>query len=110
MRTCCQAQNLFLTSDHTCQSRRQGQPEQAGRICKARLGRVVRRRTCSSLAITHVNPEDRANLNKLVESVKTNFNDRFEEIRRHWGGGILGAKSQARLTKLERVRAKEIAR
>merc|ERR1712121_374607 len=76
---------------------------------KARLGRVVRRRTCSSLAITHVNPEDRANLNKLVESVKTNFNDRFEEIRRHWGGGILGAKSQARLTKLERVRAKEIA-
>merc|ERR1712121_238946 len=48
---------------------------------KARLGRVVRRRTCSSLAITHVNPEDRANLNKLVESVKTNFNDRFEEIR-----------------------------
>merc|ERR1712025_1279480 len=41
---------------------------------KARLGRVVHRKTATSLAITQVNPEDRPGLNKLVESIKTNFN------------------------------------
>ena len=30
------------------------------------------------------------------------------QIRRHWGGGILGAKSQARIAKLEKAKAKEI--
>merc|ERR1712025_1244874 len=51
---------------------------------KARLGRVVSRKTCTSLAITNVNPEDRPSLNKLIEAVKNNFNDRFEELRKHW--------------------------
>ncbi|KAF8797256.1 60S ribosomal protein L7a like protein [Argiope bruennichi] len=76
---------------------------------KSRLGRVVGRKTCTCLALSGVNPEDRNNLNKLVESVKTNFNERAEEIRRHWGGGILGAKSAARINKIEKARAKEQA-
>merc|ERR1739844_744028 len=38
---------------------------------KARLGRVVRRKTTSSLAITNVESSDRSALNKLVETVKT---------------------------------------
>ncbi|GIY66463.1 60S ribosomal protein L7a [Caerostris darwini] len=76
---------------------------------KSRLGSLVRRKTCTAVAITAVNPEDRNNLNKLTETVMTNFNDRAEEIRRHWGGGILGAKSAARLNKIEKARAKEQA-
>merc|ERR1711983_761809 len=57
---------------------------------KARLGRVVRRKTCSCLAIAQANAEDRSSMNKLVEAVKTNYNERAEEIKRHWGGSSLG--------------------
>jgi large subunit ribosomal protein L7Ae len=75
---------------------------------KARLGRVVRRKTVTCLALTTVNTEDRSGLNKLIDAVKTNFNERFDEIRRHWGGGVMGAKSQARINKIEKAKAKEL--
>lgn len=31
------------------------------------------------------------------------------KIRRHWGGGIMGPKSTARIAKLEKAKAKELA-
>lgn len=77
---------------------------------KARLGMVVHRKTATCLAFTQVNPEDKSSLNKLVEAVRTNYNDRYDEIRRHWGGGIMGSKTQARIAKLEKVKAKELER
>ncbi|XP_034195584.1 ribosomal protein L7A [Osmia lignaria lignaria] len=76
---------------------------------KARLGRLVRRKTCTAVALTQVDSGDRANFSKLVEAIKTNFNDRYDEIRRHWGGGLLGSKSAARIAKLEKAKAKELA-
>merc|ERR1712123_428650 len=75
---------------------------------KSRLGRVCRRKTTSCLAITQVESNDRSSLNKLVESVKTNFNERGDEIRRHWGGGSLGCKSAAKVAKVEKAKAKEV--
>lgn len=56
-----------------------------------------------------VDSGDRAGLTKLVEAIRTNFNDRYDELRRHWGGGVLGSKSQARITKLEKAKARELA-
>jgi len=76
---------------------------------KSRLGIVARRKTCAALAITQVDSADRTQFSKIVESVKTNFNDRADEIRRHWGGGVLGSKSAARIAKLEKAKARELA-
>uniref|UniRef100_A0A0K8TQ65 60S ribosomal protein L7a n=1 Tax=Tabanus bromius TaxID=304241 RepID=A0A0K8TQ65_TABBR len=76
---------------------------------KARLGRLVHRKTCTCVALTTVDTSDRPNLAKLVEAVKTNYNDRHDEIRKHWGGGLLGSKSLARIAKLERAKARELA-
>jgi len=76
---------------------------------KARLGRVVRRKTTSCLALTNVDSSDRSALNKLVETVKTNYNERAEEIKKHWGGSTLGAKSSARISKSKKAEAKELA-
>lgn len=52
---------------------------------------------------------DRTALNKVIEAVRTNYNDRYEEIKRHWGGGLLGSKSAARIAKLEKAKARELA-
>merc|ERR1712002_1413425 len=76
---------------------------------KARLGQVVRRKTCAAMCLTNINPEDKSALSKVVEAVRNNFNDRAEEIKRHWGGGLLGSKSSARIAKLEKLKAKELA-
>merc|ERR1712080_745851 len=76
---------------------------------KARLGRVARRKTCTCLALTSVESNDRSSLNKLVETVKTNYNERAEEIKKHWGGSTLGAKSSYRISKAKKAEAKELA-
>jgi len=76
---------------------------------KARLGRVVRRKTAAVLAFQTLLPDDKPALAKLVESVKSNFNERYDELRRHWGGGVLGNKSQARVAKIQKAQQKEIA-
>ena len=31
------------------------------------------------------------------------------QIRRHWGGGLLGSKSAAKIAKMEKLKAKELA-
>jgi len=74
---------------------------------KARLGQVVRRKTCAALAFTNVNAEDKTGLSKLVDVCKTNFNERYDELKKQHGGGILGRKSTDRIKKLEKAKAKE---
>lgn len=76
---------------------------------KARLGVLVRRKTCTCVCLTQVDGNDRVTLGKLVETVKNNYNERYDEIRKHWGGGLLGFKSIARQRKLEKARARELA-
>ncbi|XP_054153065.1 60S ribosomal protein L7a-like isoform X2 [Oppia nitens] len=88
--------------------RKMGVPYCVVRGGRSRLGHVTRRKGTTAVAFTNVNPEDKVSLTKLVEVVKTNFNDRFDEIRRQWGGGILGAKSRAKISKLEKAKQREL--
>lgn len=44
-----------------------------------------------------------------MEAVKNNYNDRFDEIRRRWGGGVMGPKARAVRLKMEKAKAKEQA-
>jgi len=76
---------------------------------KARLGRLVNRKTCACVALSQVDSGDRSQFTKLLEAIKTNFNERYDDLRRHWGGGVLGSKSAARVNKIERAKVKEAA-
>jgi len=75
---------------------------------RSRLGQVVRRKSVAAICLTQTNPEDKVNFSRLVDTVRTNFNDRFDEIRRQWGGGQVGSKSRAKITKLEKIKEKEM--
>ncbi|KAI9829441.1 MAG: nucleotidyltransferase [Phylliscum demangeonii] len=66
---------------------------------KARLGTVVHQKTAAALVLTEVRTEDKSDLAKLVTAVKEGYLDKYEETKRHWGGGIMGAKANARREK-----------
>ncbi|MCJ1265275.1 60S ribosomal protein L8B [Lobaria immixta] len=61
---------------------------------KARLGV-----TAAVLALTEVRSEDKSELAKLVSTIKEGYSDKYEESKRHWGGGIMGQKAVARTEK-----------
>ena len=71
---------------------------------KSRLGTAVHRKKSAVLVITEVRPEDKAELAKLSDLARVNFNDKYEERRRQWGGGKL---SEATIAKLA-ARAKSV--
>ncbi|KAJ3293770.1 60S ribosomal protein L8B [Borealophlyctis nickersoniae] len=75
---------------------------------KSRLGTVVHKKTATALALVDVKPEDKHDLASLVSAVKANYNDKFDEIRRSWGGGIMGQKSRNATLKREKALAREI--
>jgi len=74
---------------------------------KARLGALVRKKTATAVAFTRVHKEHQASFAKLSTAIKANYNDRFEEFRRQWGGGRLGAKSSAAISKKKKKSLKE---
>jgi len=75
---------------------------------KARLGQVVGQKTATVLALTTVKPEDKQELANIVNAVK--LNDKYEEIRKVWGGGKVGNRSLARLAKKQKAVAKDKVR
>ncbi|VAI86524.1 unnamed protein product [Triticum turgidum subsp. durum] len=76
---------------------------------KSRLGSIVHKKTASVLCLTTVKNEDKLEFSKILEAIKANFNDKFDEVRKKWGGGVMGSKSQAKTKARERLIAKEAA-
>jgi large subunit ribosomal protein L7Ae len=66
---------------------------------KARLGTIVHKKTAAVLALTEVKAGDKSELSKLVSTINEGYTQKNEEHRRHWGGGIMGAKAVARQEK-----------
>jgi len=64
---------------------------------KARLGTVVHKKTAAVLTLQDVKSEDNKELATLVSAAKANFTDKYEDQKRHWGGGLLGNKSKGKL-------------
>jgi large subunit ribosomal protein L7Ae len=75
---------------------------------KARLGRLVHKKTATAVAITEVNKEDAHKLEQQCSNFKTMYN-LSDADRRKWGGGILGTKAQHAKNKVMAVAAKELA-
>ncbi|EPY74764.1 hypothetical protein CB1_001898001 [Camelus ferus] len=75
---------------------------------KARLGLLVHRKTCTTVAFVQVSSEDKGALVKLVEVIRANYNDRYDDIHCHWGANIRGPKTVAHIAKLEKAKAKEL--
>jgi len=76
---------------------------------KARLGQLVNKKTASCVAVTTVRKEDQGDLDKLASNFKGLYNDNTD-VRRHWGGGISGLKSQHVIQKKEKALAIEQAK
>jgi len=76
---------------------------------KARLGHVVHKKTASVLALTEVRKEDAAKLEAFVTNANIQFKDNTSD-RKKWGGGVMGAKTQAVLRERARIAAKEAAK
>lgn len=60
---------------------------------KSRVGKFVHKKTATCLAITACDNADKKDMETLCENFKAQFNDN-KEVARHWGGGIMGVKSQ----------------
>jgi len=74
---------------------------------KSRLGKLVHKKTASCVALTVVRKEDSSDLERLVQNFKAQFNDNAD-IRRTWGGGIMGIKSKHVMERRERALQKEL--
>jgi len=77
---------------------------------KSRLGALVHKKTATAVALTSVRSEDKHDFSQLVIAVRQQYNENAKQIERTWGGGIMGAKSQAAQAKLQRALEKEAAK
>jgi len=76
---------------------------------KERLGKLVRKKTASAIALTAVKAEDKQELAQLSTLAHQTFNEHFDDFKKSVGGGAIGNKSLQAKRKLEKAIAKEAA-
>lgn len=62
---------------------------------KSRLGQLVHQKTATAVALTDVRKEDTKAFENLIEIATSQYNDRYNDLRKEWGGGKLGIKARA---------------
>ncbi|KAJ6242427.1 60s ribosomal protein l7a [Anaeramoeba flamelloides] len=65
---------------------------------KARLGKVVHKKTATALALTDVKQQDKNAFAKIIDICMPKFNDNVE-TRTKWGGGVLSSKARKAIEK-----------
>ncbi|OMJ23698.1 60S ribosomal protein L7a [Smittium culicis] len=75
---------------------------------KARLGTLVHNKTATAVAFTDVRDEDKQSLAALVSAVNENFSAKTDEIRRTWGGNVMGIKSRTAAIKKQKNLEKDM--
>jgi large subunit ribosomal protein L7Ae len=76
---------------------------------KSRLGQLVHKKTAACVAVTSVKREDQSEFEKLCDNFKASYNDNVD-LRRRWGGGIMGVKSQHKTAKIQKAKDAEEAK
>jgi len=75
---------------------------------KARLGKLVNKKTASCVAVTDIEGgKDTHDLQLFIEKATENFNAKLTEMMRSPGGGVMGSKHYARKRKEEKRRRTE---
>lgn len=69
----------------------------------------VHQKKAAAIAITNVKAEDNSALEKVIDTANAKFANNVD-LRRKWGGGIMGLKTQKRLEKREKMLAVEMAK
>merc|ERR1740129_1454134 len=69
---------------------------------KSRLGQLVHKKKASCIALTTVRQEDKSELDSLANNFKAQFNENAE-VKKRWGGGIMGIKSQHVMQRREKA-------
>ncbi|KAI5952662.1 hypothetical protein KGF54_003529 [Candida jiufengensis] len=70
---------------------------------KARLGTLVHQKTSAVAALTEVSSADESELSKLISTINANYLEKYEENKKHWGGGIMGSKANDKIAKKEKA-------
>eukprot|EP01071_Lankesteria_metandrocarpae_P001469 Lankesteria_metandrocarpae@DN156_c0_g1_i1.p1 len=76
---------------------------------KSRLGKLVHQKTSCVVAVDNILQEDQAEFDNLCRNFRAQFNDNAE-LRKRWGGGVLGIKTLHRNQKREKAIALDHAR
>lgn len=56
---------------------------------KSKLGSIVNRKTTSCLTLTYMNSKNNGDLEKLIDCFRNNFNERYSDAIKRWGGGTV---------------------
>lgn len=76
---------------------------------KARLGKLVHQKTATCIALTEVRKEDYQDLELLSKNFLKQFNEN-DQLRRTWGGGVMGIKNQHMMAKRAKQAEIELAK